>query len=66
MTVRPIEASTKDKTKGRTDYAAYYGEERWLGEIDDTAAGLIESGVDWRSAGHFGYDRLAAMRDARA
>lgn len=62
---KPIETSTKDPAKSRAFYAAYYGEARWLDEIDDEAAALIEAEVDWQAAGAVGYDTLAVMRAAR-
>jgi len=51
----PIETSTKDRRKNRAYYAAYYGEHRWLGDLDAESARIIDDGVDWHSAAQLEY-----------
>jgi hypothetical protein len=59
--VSPVTESTKDRTKDYLYYRDYYGQCRWLTEIDPVSRQLIDGAVDWDIASGFGYRPLAAM-----
>ncbi|MCG6904527.1 MAG: hypothetical protein LJE68_17800 [Rhodobacter sp.] len=54
---KPIQRSTKDKTKDAEYYRNYYTKELWRAEIDAECMAEIEARVDWQAAGVFGYHK---------
>jgi hypothetical protein len=50
-----VKRSTKDRSKDHSYYADYYGQERWLKEIDRAAIQAAMSRLDWGIARSFGY-----------
>ena len=59
--VTPIEASTKDPSKRRADYRAYYGDGRWVKDIPEDAARVIDAAIDWAAVASLGYRPVADM-----
>lgn len=57
VTPRPLERSTKDKTRDKDFYRDYYGRELWKKDIGDVARVLMNDGIDWAVARKFGYEK---------
>lgn len=57
-TFHPLEASTKDGAKTRAYYRDYYGNRRWLDEIDTESAARIRDATDWSGLERYGYDPI--------
>lgn len=54
---RPLERSTKDKSRDKNFYRDYYGRELWKEDISDQARAVMNEGIDWEVAGRFGYEK---------
>lgn len=57
-TFRPLDTSTKDGAKTRDYYKVYYGERRWLDEIDVDSASRIREATEWAGVGRYGYEPI--------
>lgn len=56
-----VTRSTKERSKSVHFYREYYGNRRWLAEIDAIGRERIDESVDWSLAAQFGYRRLAEL-----
>ena len=53
-----LSASTKDKKKTESYYRDYYGQQRWISEIDPDSKSRINDEIDWSIVAGLGYEPI--------